>query len=158
MNWGVIFTKCHVVNNSYKRRSKYDLWCHFLILSLDLYKCWSASFCTKGVFEWYFSSCFDSWCFCCHAFKQPQECPGYWQIYRGAGKWIWNSLLKRLLCKILRTALVKYGRVTVPWTYVLPKHSINVCDFEFDNQSKLSEIHESIWSVGIDMNVQEELK
>ena len=44
-------------------------------------------------------------------------------------------------CKILRTALVKYSRVTVPWTDGLPKHSIIVCDFHFDNQSKLSEIH-----------------
>ena len=44
-------------------------------------------------------------------------------------------------CKILRSALVKYSRVTVPWTDVLPKHSIIVCDFHFDNQSQLSEIH-----------------
>ena len=34
--------------------------------------------------------------------------------------------LETLLCKIVRTALVKYGRVTVPWTNVLPKHSIIV--------------------------------
>ena len=113
---------------------------------------------TKCVFEWYFSWCFVSWCFCCRVFKQPQEGPRYWQSGRGSGKWIWNSLFERLSCKILRTALVKYGRVTVRWTDVLPKHSIIVCDFHFDNQSKLSEIHWSIWSVGIDMNVQEELK
>ena len=47
-------------------------------------------------------------------------------------------------CKILRFALVKYSRVTVPWTDVLPKHSIIVCNFHFDNRSKLSEIHGSI--------------
>ena len=153
MTWGVIFTKCHVVNNSYKRRSEYDLWCHFLILSLDLYRCLSTSFYTKGVFEWYFSWCFDSLCFCSRAFNNHKG-PFYWQSGSGAGKWIWNSLLKRLLWKILRTALVKYGRVTVPWTYVLPKHSITVYDFHFDNQSNLSELHWCIWSVGIDMNLQ----
>ena len=51
--------------------------------------------------------------------------------------------------------MVKYGRVTVPWTYVFPKHSITVYDFHFNNQRNLSE---SIWSVGIDMNLQKELK
>ena len=44
-------------------------------------------------------------------------------------------------CKILPTALIKYSRVTVAWKDVLQKHLIIVCDFDFDNQSKLSEIH-----------------
>ena len=139
---GVIFTKRQVMSNSYKQ----VLWIWFMLPFFNPFirfvKCLSVSFCAKCVFERYFPWCFDSWCFCCRVFRQVPVTGKVVEVLENEFGIHYSK--GSHACKILRTALVKYSRITVLWTDVLPKHSIIVCYFHFDNQSKLSKIH---WAI-----------
>ena len=141
----VIFTKIKWWVIPTSRCSEYGLCYHFLILSLDLWSAYQSPSARSAYLNDTFHGAlipgvFVTVCLSNHrkvlvTGKVVEVLENEFGIHYSKGSHA---------CKILRFALVKYSRVTVAWKDVLQKHLIIVCDFDFDNQSKLSKIH---WAI-----------